>query len=131
VDVAEKSYFFGMLESLRNRFHETVDLRGIQPVSLTAPLTRPELNRFCTSDSPVSFFGLRRDVSRARHLCVPHPARRDRSEPSTSPCRSRVATAPACHGRRRDVRLATRNWRCSSCESDEAAAAGRLAAAPR
>jgi hypothetical protein len=33
-----------------------------------------------------------------------HPARRDRREPSTSPCSLCNATAPACHGRRRGVR---------------------------
>jgi hypothetical protein len=45
-------------------------------------------------------------VRRACHLCVPHPARRDRSEPSTSPCRLRRELSPACYGRRRDVRRA-------------------------
>ena len=53
-------------------------------------------------DPPPAFHGLRRDVRRARHLCVPHPARHNRSEPSTSPCRSRLVTphtpAMACGG---------------------------------
>jgi hypothetical protein len=53
-------------------------------------------------DPPPAFHGLRRDVRRARHLCVPHPARHNRSEPSTSPCRSRLVTphtpATACGG---------------------------------
>ena len=31
-------------------------------------------------------------------ICGPHPARRDRSESSTSPCRSRAALTPARHG---------------------------------
>jgi hypothetical protein len=108
---------------------------------------------------PPACHGRRRDVRRARHLCAPHPARRKRSEPSTSPCRSRVASLrppdtagggmcagrATCVGRiqrvaiaasrarpratrasrppirqprlRRDVRLAMRNWRCSSSGS--------------
>jgi hypothetical protein len=37
---------------------------------------------------------------------VPHPARRDRSEPSTSQSLSCDATDPACHGQRRDARRA-------------------------
>jgi len=39
----------------------------------------------------------RRDVRQERHLCVPHPARRDRSELCTTSCCSRVANlrAPA------------------------------------
>jgi hypothetical protein len=47
---------------------------------------------------------LRRDVRRARHLCVPHPAFRVHSEPSTSTCRSRGATALRRPRLRRDVR---------------------------
>ena len=43
-----------------------------------------------------------------RHTCVPHPAGHDRREPSTRPCRSCDATAPACHGLRRDVRRVAR-----------------------
>ncbi len=43
-------------------------------------------------------------MRRTRHLSVPHPARRDRSEPSTSPCRSRLATPRPPFGLRWDVR---------------------------
>ena len=56
------------------------------------------------SDPPYAGHGLRRDVRWACHLCVPHPARRDYSEPSTVPLAPRVPPA-ACHGRWRDVRL--------------------------
>jgi hypothetical protein len=37
-----------------------------------------------------------------RPTCAPHPERHDRSEPSTCPCRSCDATAPACHGGQRE-----------------------------
>jgi hypothetical protein len=52
-------------------------------------------------DPPSDGHGQRRDVRLARHLCVPHPARRDRIEPSTSLCQSRVANPrpPATAGR--------------------------------
>jgi hypothetical protein len=53
---------------------------------VTVPLAR--------RDPPPACQGLRRDVRRACHSCVPLPARRDRSEPSTSPCQSRGATDP-------------------------------------
>jgi hypothetical protein len=43
-------------------------------------------------DPPLARHGQRRDVRWACHVCVPHPARRDRSELSTSSCRSRDAT---------------------------------------
>jgi hypothetical protein len=40
-------------------------------------------------------------VLAGRPMCVPHPARRHRSESSTSPCRPRGAICPTRHGRRR------------------------------
>ena len=41
---------------------------------------------------PIACYGQWRDVHRACHLGVQLPARRDRSEPGTSPCRSRDVT---------------------------------------
>ena len=58
----------------------------IRRVASAASRARPRANR---AARPIpAFNGLWRDVRRARHLCVPHSARRDRSEPSTSSCRS-------------------------------------------
>ena len=43
---------------------------------------------------PPGTAGRRQDVRSACHLYAPHPARRDRNEPRTSPCRSRAVTTP-------------------------------------
>ena len=68
----------------------------IRRVASAASRARPRANR---AARPIpAFNGLWRDVRRARHLCVPHSARRDRSEPSTSSCRSAARSLFASHG---------------------------------
>jgi hypothetical protein len=73
-------------------------LRSQRAAHVPVPLARCE--------PPPACHGRRRDVRRACHLCVPHPARRDYSDQSTSTCRSRRELPPACYGRRRDMRQA-------------------------
>jgi hypothetical protein len=76
----------------------------IRRVAIAASQARPRAASKSTTCPPANAGG-----GIVPPVCVPHPSRRDRSEPSTSPCRSRLANPrppanaggwmlrPACH----------------------------------
>jgi hypothetical protein len=77
----------------------------IRRLAMAASRARPHAARATRPPPPIEAGG-GICAGPGRPKCVPHPARRDRSEPSTSQRLSRDATTPFCHCRRRGVRRA-------------------------